>query len=149
VKSKESKIFYSLLREIELLEYFRKSLAQRGACGIIGIGRTFRIMDVNGDGTLTMSEFSQACKDFRINMTVDDAKFLFNQFDQNKDGRLNYDEFLRGVRGEMSDSRREIVRKAFSILDTNQNGQIEIADIAGTYSAEKHPAVVEGRKTED
>ena len=106
-------------------------------------------MDVNGDGTLTMSEFSQACKDFRINMTVDDAKFLFNQFDQNKDGRLNYDEFLRGVRGEMSDSRREIVRKAFSILDTNQNGQIEIADIAGTYSAEKHPAVVEGRKTED
>lgn len=106
-------------------------------------------MDVNGDKTLTMSEFSQACKDFRINMTVDDIKFLFNQFDRNKDGRLDYNEFLRGVRGEMNDSRRELVRKAFTILDTNQNGQIEIADIAGTFSAEKHPAVVEGRKTED
>ena len=116
---------------------------------MIGIGRSFRIMDVNGDRTLSMSEFSLACKDFKINMTVDDIKFLFNQFDRNKDGRLDYNEFLRGVRGEMSDGRKELVRQAFNILDKNQNGQIEVADIAGTYSAEKHPAVVEGRKTED
>jgi len=35
------------------------------------------------------------------------------------------------------------------VLDKNQNGVITIEDIASTYSAKKHPAVIEGRKTEE
>ena len=88
-------------------------------------------------------------KDFKIQLTSDDLIFIFNQFDQNKDGKLNYDEFLRGVRGEMNDSWRSLAEKAFWILDVNGNGVIEIADIATTYNGKKHPAVLEGRKTEE
>ena len=84
---------------------------------MIGIGRQFRIADVNGDRKLTKSEFSDICKSFRINLTVDEVNFVFNQFDMNKDGRLDYDEFLRGVKGEMNPARRALAEKAFKILD--------------------------------
>jgi len=34
-------------------------------------------------------------------------------------------------------------------LDKNGNGVVTIEDIASTYSAKKHPAVIDGRKTEE
>lgn len=68
----------------------------------MGIARCFRVMDNNLDKTISIVEFQQACKDFKIQLTADDINFIFNQFDRNKDGRLDYDEFLRGVRGEMN-----------------------------------------------
>lgn len=40
------------------------------------------------------------------------------------------------------------MERAFSKLDRDCNGVIEVADITGIYNAKKHPAVVEGRKTE-
>ena len=33
-------------------------------------------------------------------------------------------------------------------MDRDNNGVLEVSDIIGIYSAKKHPAVVEGRKTE-
>jgi Ca2+-binding EF-hand superfamily protein len=46
-----------IFRERELLKYFRKCLSNRGVYGIVGIGRQFRIMDANMDGTISMPEF--------------------------------------------------------------------------------------------
>ncbi len=106
-------------------------------------------MDNNGDKTLDMPEFINACKDFKINISSDEIKFLFNAFDRNKDNKLDYDEFLRAVKGEMNETRLKLVQKAFNILDKNRNGIIEISDIAQSYNANKHPAVAEGRKTEE
>ena len=39
--------------------------------------------------------------------------------------------------------------RAFDRLDLNKNGIVEISDIKGLYNPSKHPAVLEGRKTED
>ena len=82
------------------------------------------------DKTISITEFQQAVKDFKIQLTADDVVFIFNQFDQNKDGRLNYDEFLRGVKGEMNPARRNLAEQAFKILDKNGNGVITIEDVA-------------------
>lgn len=124
-------------------------LTLRGAYGIVGLGRAFRVMDRNRDGGLSIAEFSQAVRDFKIQLTQDDTSFIFNQFDTNKDGRLDYNEFLRCVRGEMNAFRRGLAEQAFQVLDKNGNGVVEIADVAQTYSAKKNPAVIEGRKTEE
>ncbi len=42
-----------------------------------------------------------------------------------------------------------LVEQAFKKLDKDGNGTLEVSDIMGVYNAKKHPAVVEGRKTEE
>lgn len=49
-----------------LIERFRKALKGRGANGIIGLSRQFKIADDNGSGTLDFMEFKKCCHDFGI-----------------------------------------------------------------------------------
>lgn len=74
---------------------------------------------------------------------------LFNAFDINRDGTIQYDEFLRVIRGDLNDYRRSLVERAFKVLDRDGSGVIEVQDLIGVYNAKKHPAVIEGRKTEE
>lgn len=67
----------------------------------------------------------------------------------NRDGTIQYDEFLRVIRGDLNDFRRALVEKAFKKLDRDCNGTIEVSDLVGIYNAKKHPAVIDGRKTEE
>jgi Ca2+-binding EF-hand superfamily protein len=49
----------------------------------------------------------------------------------------------------MNTFRKNFVRKAFTKLDRNGNGIIEVDDIKGVYNAKNHPDVKLGKKTED
>ena len=40
------------------------------------------------------------------------------------------------------------MEQAFKKLDKDSSGTLEVSDIIGTYDAKKHPAVLQGRKTE-
>jgi Ca2+-binding EF-hand superfamily protein len=53
------------------------------------------------------------------------------------------------IRGDLNDYRKALVEKAFKKLDRDGNGVVEVSDITGIYNAKKHPAVIEGRKTEE
>jgi hypothetical protein len=44
----------------ELVKMFREKLASRGARGILGMKRVFKIMDDNNNGTLEIQEFWKA-----------------------------------------------------------------------------------------
>lgn len=44
----------------------RAALKKRGAHGILGLSRQFRIADDNGSGTLDFDEFSKAIRDFKV-----------------------------------------------------------------------------------
>jgi hypothetical protein len=52
--------------EKQLLEIFSQKLASRGARGIIGIQRQFKIADDDRSHDLDMYEFKKAVKDFRV-----------------------------------------------------------------------------------
>lgn len=39
--------------------------------------------------------------------------------------------------------------QAFSLMDKDGSGEIDIDDIRGTYNARKHPDVINGKKTEE
>ena len=54
--------------EAQLLEQFRTKLAARGARGLIGLARQFKIADDNNSKSLDVYEFKKACKDFRIGL---------------------------------------------------------------------------------
>jgi Ca2+-binding EF-hand superfamily protein len=79
----------------ELLERFRERMRQRGARGILGLQRIFKIMDDDRSGYLDRNEFSKALKDYRVQVSQDEGNKLFSIFDINGDGNISYDEFLR------------------------------------------------------
>lgn len=49
-----------------MIERFRKAVRARGASGIIGLGRAFRIADDNNSGTLELDEFKKAIHDYGL-----------------------------------------------------------------------------------
>ena len=97
-------------------------MRQRGARGIIGLKRVFKIIDDDNNNHIDSNEFQKALKDYRVQVTPEEGNVLFNCFDVNRDGRISYDEFLRIVIGEMNQNRVALVRKAFEKLDRNRNG---------------------------
>lgn len=51
------------------MEHVRGRIAARGARGIQGIGRKFKIADDNNNKTLDKEEFKKAMHDFRIGLS--------------------------------------------------------------------------------
>lgn len=133
----------------ELVQMFREKLAARGARGLLGMQRIFKVMDDNNSGTLDIQEFWKAICDFRIPISAEECRKLFDLFDLNGDGDIDYNELMRNVVGEMSPMRKDIVKKAFNKLDKDGSGIVELSDIQSVYSAKNHPDVKAGKKTED
>jgi len=70
------------------VDVFRKKILQRGAKGIIGLQRVFKIIDDDGSHSLSRQEFEKACRDFKMEITSDDIGTLFQAFDINRDGTI-------------------------------------------------------------
>ncbi len=70
----------------DLVQLFRSKLAARGARGILGMQRIFKIMDDSSNGSLEINEFWKALCDFRIQLSPEECQHLFSLFDHNGDG---------------------------------------------------------------
>lgn len=106
-------------------------------------------MDDDGSKSISLYEFTKACKDFRVGINEENVPLIFDQFDLNRDGTLNVDEFLMAIRGELSESRRQLIERAFRKIDRDGNGFLEIDDIKDLYNAKRHPDVIQGKKSEE
>lgn len=131
------------------IDKFRAKLLSRGARGIIGISRQFKIFDDDNSKTIDYEEFKKAVKDFRVDLTPNEIKVVFGAFDRDGQGSIDYDEFLRQIRGEMNARRQKIALQAFDKLDKDGSGILEINDIKYVYNAKNHPDVRAGKKTEE
>lgn len=121
--------------EQQLMELFRSKLAARGARGLMGLQRQFKIADDDNSKDLDLYEFKKAVRDFRIGVEERDAERLFKIFDRDRSGKIDYDEFLRGVRGEMNQFRVNLCKKAFAIMDKDRSGVLDLDDIKQAYNA--------------
>lgn len=101
-----------------------KKLAARGARGIIGLGRSFRIIDDNNSHTLCLADFTKTMRDYRISDSEADIRQIFKAFDTNGSGEISYDEFVRAAVGEMNERRRKICVQAFAKMDKGGDGHI-------------------------
>lgn len=80
----------------ELLNYLRSKIVSRGARGINGLKRVFRILDDDGSKELSLQEFGKAMQDYRIfPAEAPEVARVFALFDRDNSGSINYDEFLR------------------------------------------------------
>lgn len=130
-----------------ILDTLKKQLASRGARGIIGLGRKFRIMDDDGSKALSMDEFKKAMAECALDLSDEQLTDLFKYFDKDGSGDIDFEEFLGGVRGGISPKRMKFVHKAFEIIDEDGNGYVEPSELVDKYSADKHPDVIRGDKT--
>lgn len=80
------------------MEKLRQQLIARGARGIVGLQRKFRIVDDDGSKSLNMVEFKKAIRECALNMTDLQLSQLFGYFDKDRSGTISFDEFIQGVR---------------------------------------------------
>eukprot|EP00981_Chlorochromonas_danica_P003278 scaffold634_cov185-Ochromonas_danica.AAC.15 len=132
-----------------LLDIFRESLRARGASGIFGLSRKFKIIDDNNNGQLDLKEFTKAIGEHALGWSAAQIKAVFDFFDKDKSGSISFDEFLVGVRGGLNERRKNLVLLAFNILDSDKSGIVELNDIQAKYDASKHPDVISGKRTND
>lgn len=132
----------------DLIQKLRDKLKTRGARGIIGLAKQFRIMDDNHSLSLDKFEFSKAMGDYMLGFSEGEIMTLFSYMDYDRSGLIEYDEFLRMIRGPMNANRKKIVLQAFNKMDKDGSGMLDMNDIRGVYSANKHPDVLAGKKTE-
>jgi calcyphosin len=137
------------LHDSKVMDKFREKILSRGGKGILGLARQFKIFDDNRSMTLDLQELTKAIRDFKVDLSPNEIKILFNIIDVDQSGEVSYDEFLREIRGDMNQSRRKLVDQAFSKLDTDGSGAVEMDEIKKLYNCKKHPDVLSGKKTED
>jgi Ca2+-binding EF-hand superfamily protein len=126
----------------------KNQMKLRGAKGIIGLSRVFKIMDDDGSKTLSFQEFKKAMKEMGMILSDSELIILFKRFDLSKSGVISYNDFLTTVSGRLNARRRRFVEMAFNLLDKDGSGELEVSDIIASYNASAHPDVISGKRTE-
>ncbi|KAJ8011473.1 hypothetical protein DPEC_G00058580 [Dallia pectoralis] len=133
----------------DLLAGLRQQCLARGAAGIKGLGRTFRIMDDDGNKSLDLLEFTKGLENFGLVLSKEEAQQIFTLCDKDGSGSINFDEFLEDLRPPMSSARTTIIGQAFKKLDRTGDGVLTVEDLKGVYNASHHPKYKSGEWTEE
>ena len=127
---------------------FKKIIKQRGTRGIMSLLRYFMISDDSYNHTINFDLFDQYFKDYRIPISEEDEKKIFEKFDINKNGLINYDNLANEISGDLNDFRQDLIIKIFEKFDPNQSGFAYLSDIRNGFNEKNHPDVLSGKKNE-
>jgi len=134
---------------ISTLEKLRLQCLARGANGIQGLGRSFRIIDDDNSRSLDVKEFTKGCHDYGVNLSKTEIEELFNVIDKDHSGTIDFDEFLISLRPPMPRCRQELIQKAFMKMDKTKDGVITAEDLKGVYNCSQHPKFKNGEWSEE
>jgi Ca2+-binding EF-hand superfamily protein len=134
-----------------MIDRVRRCALRRGARGIVGLSRSFRIMDDDRSFKLSYEELKKGLRDygFRGVFTESELDTLCATFDRDEDGHVSVDEFLRALRPPMDAVRRGAVDKAWTKADANGDGQLTVLDLEARYDVSGDPRFLTGEKSKD
>jgi Ca2+-binding EF-hand superfamily protein len=132
--------------ELSGISLVRSELKKRGAIGIVGIARQFKIIDRNGNGRIDRTEFKEAMRFINIR---DEDGAIFDSFDRDGSGQINYEEFLRSARGGINRKRTFALNDLFDSLDRDKSGFLTIVELQAHFIPQHHGPVREGKMTVD
>jgi Ca2+-binding EF-hand superfamily protein len=87
------------------------------------------MMDSDQSGSLDEYEFTNAVKNYGIEIEALDLKGLFKAFDQNGDGFIGYDELIDIIKGPLNPFRQQIILRVFKQLDIAGAGVLTVAQV--------------------
>lgn len=127
----------------------RGQLFEKGAKGLQGVARAFRLADFDNSEHLDKEEFQEALQFAGLFTTSQELSAFFKYFDHSGDGFVDFNEFIGALRGELNARRLGMVEKVFGALDRDGSGYLSVEDMRGSFNAKGHPEVAAGRATED
>jgi Ca2+-binding EF-hand superfamily protein len=105
------------------------------------------IMDDNGDKRLSKEELRYGLRDYGVELNIRELDEMFNFFDRDRNGFVDVTEFLVGIRGDLNERRKKVVKMAFDILDKDGSGFVTVDEIEDVYDVSANPDVQCGKKT--
>ena len=104
-------------------------------------------MDNNGDKKLNKEELKYGLKDYGIETSPAELDDIFRFFDRDQSGTIDLDELLIGLKGDLNEKRRQLIRMAFNCLDKDGSGEISTEELSEAYDFTHHPEVRAGKMT--
>ena len=123
------------------LRKLRVILGLRGTKGIFGVLRLLKLFDKNLNGVIMKNDFIQLNNIYRMNLLNEeiDALFLGNT-------SINYDLLVKAITGELSEYRKNLVFKVFSMFNTNL---LDVEMLKRVFDPSRHPDVAANKKNKD
>ncbi|CAD6237047.1 GSCOCG00002111001-RA-CDS [Cotesia congregata] len=121
----------------------------RGAGGILGLARTFRRMDEDGNKQLSKEELIEGFEAMGFEFEEEEVDEIISKLDTDESGTIDLTEFITAIRPPMSESRIKLVEQAFQKLDKTGDGEITVADLRGVYNVKCHPRYISGEESEE
>eukprot|EP00747_Dinoflagellata_sp_TGD_P055679 gnl/TRDRNA2_/TRDRNA2_149668_c0_seq1.p1 gnl/TRDRNA2_/TRDRNA2_149668_c0~~gnl/TRDRNA2_/TRDRNA2_149668_c0_seq1.p1 ORF type:complete len:709 (-),score=117.81 gnl/TRDRNA2_/TRDRNA2_149668_c0_seq1:185-2311(-) len=120
-------------RAIALRDRLRTLCRSRGAHGLKGIARWFRIADRDKNHRLSQEEFVVALQHAQMSITPAEVSLLWALLDINEDGTASHDELIVLLNGGLNERRRHLVHVLFNHLDLTGDGAIQLEDLKLRY----------------
>lgn len=95
---------------------------------------TFKQLDKNGDGCLTLEELKQGLSDIK---NGDEILELMKAADTDNSGTINYTEFIAATMDAQVFLREDNLRAAFQMFDTDKSGKIDAKEVRQLLSSDE------------